>query len=380
MAKRNTLAFRDAFNRIGELRSVLSAPFLTLTATATKQLRTTIKKSLGIRACEEIIVSPDRTNIQLNVSKFKSSDLRDPYRLFHWLMELLAENGADCERYLIFCKSKDKCAKIRAAFGRYFGSIDCPIMEMIQLYHAKTPENVVENIQADMKIDGKVRILICTDSAGMGVNFAATRSVIHYGPPNNLDTLIQQFGRAGRQGQQAQHMLLFCGQDLPHVDVDVVTYLKNDGQCRRALLTELYEAEEPEEVLAHWCCDVCRQNCSCREPATCVDGRHPSHCQAEEDEVVVFDLDPCSVELTQRLKLIQSDQKKVNPSLNISDATISKLVRNFAALKTVNDILDYPVWELTMAEKLLAVISDFTETFDASTDDDYLSDENVGEI
>ena len=58
-----------------------------------------------------------------------------------------------------------------------------------------------EKIRHDMIMDGDKRVLICTNAAGMGVNFVDVHNIIHYNLPRQMDTFVQQMGRAGRDGQ-----------------------------------------------------------------------------------------------------------------------------------------------------------------------------------
>lgn len=57
--------------------------------------------------------------------------------------------------------------------------------------------------------DGQIRVLISTNAAGMGVNFKGLHNVVHYGPPRDLDTLVQQMGRAGRDGEFSVEIILY---------------------------------------------------------------------------------------------------------------------------------------------------------------------------
>lgn len=57
------------------------------------------------------------------------------------------------------------------------------------MFHSKTVEGKKEQIISDMIKEGKIRILICTISAGMGVNFYEVHNVIHYGLPKERWTL-----------------------------------------------------------------------------------------------------------------------------------------------------------------------------------------------
>lgn len=57
--------------------------------------------------------------------------------------------------------------------------------------------------------NGNIRVLIATSAAGMGVNYKGSSNVVHYSPPKDIDSFVQQLGRAGRDGSQTFHMLLF---------------------------------------------------------------------------------------------------------------------------------------------------------------------------
>ena len=51
-------------------------------------------------------------------------------------------------------------------------------------------------------------MLICTNAAGMGVNVRNLNNIIHYGVPHDLNTFVQQMGRAGIDGSFSEEILL----------------------------------------------------------------------------------------------------------------------------------------------------------------------------
>lgn len=56
-------------------------------------------------------------------------------------------------------------------------------IQYLHMYHSKTPDPVKETIKLEMNNpNGKLRILIATSAAGMGVNFSNLNQVINYGP------------------------------------------------------------------------------------------------------------------------------------------------------------------------------------------------------
>ena len=71
---------------------------------------------------------------------------------------------------------------------------------LVQMFHSKTSDHIKEKIRIDMESeDGHVRVLSSTNAAGMGVNFKGLYSVVHCGPPSDLDTFVQQDEMASSQ-------------------------------------------------------------------------------------------------------------------------------------------------------------------------------------
>ena len=92
-----------------------------------------------------------------------------------------------------------------------------------------------------------IRILIATSTiaAGMGVNFKGVYNVMNYGPPKDMDSFVQEFGRAGRDGKTSMALLLFHGKQCENLDNDMKTYVTNTDQCRRKCLLSAYNSKQP---------------------------------------------------------------------------------------------------------------------------------------
>ena len=139
---------------------------------------------------------------------------------------------------------------------------------LVQMFHSKTSDHIKEKIRIDMESeDGHVRVLISTNAAGMGVNFKGLYSVVHYGPPPDLDTLVQQMGRAGRDGKFSMELILYKNHKghLKKIDSDILSIIKSDDQCRRNILCKAYNAHAHIFKHKHECCDVCEKTCTCLE-------------------------------------------------------------------------------------------------------------------
>lgn len=77
------------------------------------------------------------------------------------------------------------------------------------MFHSKTSEKMKDKIRKDMNTDGTIRILVCTKAAGMGVNFHGVNNIIHFNLPRQMDTFVQQMGRADRDGGQSHNLILY---------------------------------------------------------------------------------------------------------------------------------------------------------------------------
>ena len=80
------------------------------------------------------------------------------------------------------------------------------------MFHAGIPDSTKTLIlKGILKNDGNIRILICTVAFGMGVNCKGVYCVIHFGIPLNIESYVQECGRAGRDGKESICILLHNG-------------------------------------------------------------------------------------------------------------------------------------------------------------------------
>ncbi|XP_062570049.1 ATP-dependent helicase wrn-1-like [Saccostrea cucullata] len=253
-------AFREWFSHIGELRSLcLKVPCLALTATACPSHRRKIMSKLcfGKNACV-ISDTPDRKNIKISVTKIKQNDDLDV--IFSSIIEGLDKEKDQFPRHLIFCNSIKDCSLIYMTFLKHFGK-----SHFFNMFHSKTTDCVKDKIRADMgNPNGQLRILICTNAAGMGVNYSDLYNVIHYGPPVEIDTFVQQMGRAGRDNNQSHDLIIYKSAQLKKIDNDMKDLVVSD-KCRRLILTNSYMCDPAKDIKGHFCCDICERNCKCGE-------------------------------------------------------------------------------------------------------------------
>ncbi|XP_002742228.1 bifunctional 3'-5' exonuclease/ATP-dependent helicase WRN-like [Saccoglossus kowalevskii] len=386
-------AFRECFSRIGELRSLLTAPLMALTATASSSKRKKIMSRLNMKNTRTLMLveSPDRPNIKLGIAQVKRTE-NHIAESFEWLLEILEKQKENMERYIIFCKSIQDCARIHFLFNTKLKSLG----RMYNMFHSKTPNAIKQLIKEDMSIDGNIKVLICTNAAGMGVNFHNVHNIIHYGPPRELDTFLQQIGRGGRDGKQSQQLLIYNKTQIRKIDLDMLSYIRNQTECRRKILLQNYNVTCTGSSDAithnHCCCDICEQSCTCEQEVCPMQHvyyketkRIPSshvvrNVTTEQKQLLTSALDAYRVSIN----LDVCDESFIVPSEashGFSEFVIGEIVDKCACLFSADDVMQHiHIWSYAHAKeviKIINVIFDDSDIVYTNDEDDIYSYDDI---
>ena len=105
---------------------------------------------------------------------------------------------------------------------------------------------------------------MATIAFGMGVDCPDVRQVIHFGLPSDVESYVQETGRAGRDGHAAVATLV--KKSIPGVkrNQDMLEYASNNSKCRRDILFSYFdEYQRTFGAPLCMCCDVCAKLCQC---------------------------------------------------------------------------------------------------------------------
>ena len=188
--------FRPSYKRISAMIDRLPRrPIITaFTATATPLVKSDIKKLLDLYEPFELLSSFDRPNLYFEVRK--------PDNKLHEIQRYLKTHNG--ESGIIYCATRRNVDEVCERLNKLGISAT--------KYHAGLSEAERTHNQESFLFD-RIPIIVATNAFGMGIDKPNVRFVIHYNMPKNMESYYQEAGRAGRDGEASECILLYSTQD-----------------------------------------------------------------------------------------------------------------------------------------------------------------------
>ncbi len=189
--------FRPSYMNIHRfIKSIHPRPVLAaFTATATDRVKDDIVKHLKLNAPVRVTTGYGRDNLSFTV--IKGANKRDFLKAY--VNEHQEESGII---YASTRKEVEACYQFLSKLGLRAGK-----------YHAGMSDAERSHMQEQFLYD-EIKVMVATNAFGMGIDKSNVRFVLHYNMPKNIESYYQEAGRAGRDGDPGECVLLFAPQDV----------------------------------------------------------------------------------------------------------------------------------------------------------------------
>lgn len=267
------LKFRKEFGKLGDLRGYFPVRlnFMALTATATAATRKEVIRTLGMSNTELVIRSPDKFNIIYCVEQ-KTGEMED---VFSVIVEELRRKRTKMEKTLVFCRTYSDCSQLylffRSRLGKEktdpIGTCDIHRFRLFEMFTASNSSSLKSSIlQSFASSTSRLRIVFATIAFGMGVDIPNIRQIIHWSPPSDVETYIQETGRAGRDGETSFVKLFYSKRDLSlsFMEESIKNYCTDKQLCRRVVLFQDFGLNLSNKPVGCKCCCICSLSCVCK--------------------------------------------------------------------------------------------------------------------
>lgn len=254
--------FRAEYAELKILKALRAdVPVLALTASATPTVLEDVSKNLNLNKPEKVVRGFYRSNLYYQVENCSDDDAK-----MNFLIQAIEQTPVG--RIIIYCGTRKVTEKLAQTLQNHF--------EDVGFYHAGLSTEARTQTQENYA-SSKLRILMATNAFGMGIDQPDVRLVVHYQMPANIDSLYQEMGRAGRDGNHSTCLMLYAKKDkglqsyfiqnsvaekkikdLRWRNLEALVNYSEGSECRHAEILTYYKDSQRLKKCGH--CDICDPN------------------------------------------------------------------------------------------------------------------------